>query len=253
MGNFSLAPKPTTTDVPEQPQPEVIQYRVAVCHCRDCGKKVRGTAPGLAADQYGATAHRVGPSVMAAAHALSYGVGVPQRKVPGVLKELTGVSITQSAIAQDALRRAEREVGAEYEQPRQAVRQAPFVHTDDTGWRVGGKTAFLMGFETDRAAVYQIRPQHRNEEVREIIPSDYAGVMITDRGKSYDAGEFDAVEQQKRLGHILRNITEVLETKQGRAREFGVYAKLLFQDGMELWRARCCSGSLLSKTALTPC
>ncbi|MCX6606715.1 MAG: transposase, partial [Acidobacteria bacterium] len=104
--------------------------------------------------------------------------------------------------------------------------------------RVGGKTAFLMGFETDRAAVYQIRPQHRNEEVREIIPSDYAGVMITDRGKSYDAGEFDAVEQQKCLGHILRNITEVLETKQGRAREFGVYAKLLLQDGMELWRAR---------------
>ena len=110
--------------------------------------------------------------------------------------------------------------------------------TDDTGWRVGGKTAFLMGFETDRAAVYQIRPQHRNEEVREIIPSDYGGVMITDRGKSYDAGEFDAVEQQKRLGHILRNITEVLETKQGRAREFGVYAKLLSQEGMELWRAR---------------
>ena len=65
---------------------------------------MRGTAPGLAADQYGATAHRVGPSVMAAAHALHYGVGVPQRKVPGVLQELTGVTITQSALAQDALR-----------------------------------------------------------------------------------------------------------------------------------------------------
>ncbi|MCX6604013.1 MAG: transposase [Acidobacteria bacterium] len=228
----------TTTDVPEQPQPEVTEYRVSVCHCRDCGKKVRGTAPGLAADQYGATAHRVGPSVMAAAHALHYGVGVPQRKVPGVLKELTGVKITQSALAQDALRRAAREVGAKYQQLREGVRRAPFVHTDDTGWRVGGKTAFLMGFETDRAAVYQIRSQHRNQEVREIIPSDYGGVMITDRGKSYDAGEFDAVEQQKCLGHILRNITEVLETKQGRAREFGVYAKLLLQDGMELWRAR---------------
>ncbi len=62
--------------------------------------------------------------------------------------------------------------------------------------------------------------------------------MISDRGKSYDAGEFDAVEQQKCLGHILRNISEVLEAKQGRAREFGVYAKLLLQDGMELWRVR---------------
>ncbi len=121
---------------------------------------------------------------------------------------------------------------------REAIREAPFVHTDDTGWRVGGKAAFLMGFETERAAIYQIRWQHRNEEVREIIPGDYGGVIISDRGKSYDAEEFDAVEQQKCLGHILRNITEVVETKQGRAREFGVYAKVLFQDGIELWRAR---------------
>jgi hypothetical protein len=74
--------------------------------------------------------------------------------------------------------------------------------------------------------------------VREIIPADYGGVMISDRGKSYDAGEFDDVEQQKCLGHILRNIAEVVETKQGRARAFGVYAKVLLQDGMELWRAR---------------
>jgi len=36
-----------------------------------------------------------------------------------------------------------------------------------------------MGFDTDRETVYQIRPPHRNEEVRELIPGDYAGVMIT--------------------------------------------------------------------------
>jgi transposase len=228
----------TTTDMPEQPKPEVTLYRVAVCHCTKCGKKVRGTAPGLAPDQRGATAHRVGPGVKAAAHALHYSVGVPQRKVPGVLQELMGVTITQSALSQDALNRAKAEVGAQYRRLRATVREAPFVHTDDTGWRVSGKTAFLMGFDTDQATVYQIRSQHRNEEVREIIPSDYAGVIISDRGKSYDAVEFSSVDQQKCLGHILRNLTDVVETKQGRAREFGTKAKALLQDGMELWRAR---------------
>jgi transposase len=97
----------STTDVPAQPQPEVTLYRVAVCRCTRCGKPVRGTAPGLAADQHGATAHRVGPGVKAAAHALHYSVGIPVRKVPAVLKELTGVTITPSALTQDALCRAQ--------------------------------------------------------------------------------------------------------------------------------------------------
>ena len=90
-----------------------------------------------------------------------------------------------------------------------------------------------MGFDTDQATVYQIRPQHRNEEVREIIPGDYAGVMITDRGKSYEADEFKRVDQQKCMSHVLRNIAEVVETKKGRAQDFGVKAEMLFQDGMQ--------------------
>ena len=38
-----------------------------------------------------------------------------------------------------------------------------------------------MAFETDEATVYQVRARHRNEEVREVVPSDYGGVMVTDR------------------------------------------------------------------------
>ena len=95
----------TTTDLPIQPKPVVTAYRVPVCRCRKCGKTVRGSAPGLAPDQVGATAHRVGNSVMAAAHMLHYANGIPVRKVPSVLRELTGVCLTQGAMTQDALRR----------------------------------------------------------------------------------------------------------------------------------------------------
>ena len=69
-------------DLPENPQPVVTAYEVPHCRCQKCGKRVRGTAPGLAPDQTGATAHRVGPGLMAAAHALHYGSGVPVRKDP---------------------------------------------------------------------------------------------------------------------------------------------------------------------------
>src|ERR671915_2181589 len=60
------------TDLPPLPQPKVTQYRVWVCQCAGCGRPVRGQHPDLAPDQYGATAHRVGQQVMAAAHTLHY-------------------------------------------------------------------------------------------------------------------------------------------------------------------------------------
>ena len=77
------------TDIPPVPRPRVTGYRVQICRCRSCGKQVRGRHPDVAPDQYGASAHRVGRRVMAAAHVLHYGVGVPVRKVPAVLGALT--------------------------------------------------------------------------------------------------------------------------------------------------------------------
>jgi Transposase IS66 family/impB/mucB/samB family C-terminal domain len=96
------------------------------------------------------------------------------------------------------------------------ITAAPVVHTDDTGWRVGGESAFLMAFETEAATVYQVWPRHRHEEVQEVIPADYIGVMVTDRGRSYDAQAFDDVRQQKCLAHVQRSLSEVLAAKTGR-------------------------------------
>ena len=107
---------------------------------------------------------------MAAAHVLHYGVGIPVRRVPVVLRALTGVELSQGAITQDALRRVQGAVGDAYRRLRESVRESRVVHTDDTGWRVGGEGAFLMAFETEDATVYQVRARHRNEEVREVVP-----------------------------------------------------------------------------------
>ncbi len=225
------------TDIPAAPQPMVTKYRVQISRCMSCGKQVRGRHPDLAPDQYGASAHRVGRRAMAAAHVLHYGVGIPVRKLPAVLEVLTGVRLTQGAVTQDALRRARGAMGRAYQRLRASVKESRAVHTDDTGWRVGGEPAFLMAFETEEATVYQVRSRHRNEEVREVVPPDYEGVMVTDRGRSYDAQELSRVRQQKCLSHVLRSISEVVETKKGRARSFGKQLRGLLRDAMELWYA----------------
>ena len=223
------------TDIPPKPKPIVQPYRVWVYRCPTCDTTVRAPHSDLAPDQYGATAHRMGPRVMAAAHATHYGLGVPVRKVPAVLQLFTGVSLTQSALTQDALRRVSGPIGQVYQTLRDRVPEAEVVYTDDTGWRVGGDPAQLMIFVTDTATVFQVRAQHRNEEVREVIGDDYPGVLVTDRGKSYDAKGLEAVKQQKCISHALRSINEVLETKQGRARHFGARLKKLLKEGLRLW------------------
>src|ERR671918_1647633 len=190
------------TDLPALPSPKVTQYRVWVCRCLRCGQRVRGQHPDLAPDQYGATAHRVDQRIMAAAHTLHYQIGIPVRQVPVVLETLIGLKLTQGAITQDALRRARGQVGTAYQSLRAKVRNAPAVYTDDTGWRVRGQNAQLMAFDTDEVTVYQVRPRHRHQEVQEVVPASYQGVMITDRGRSYEAHSFRKVRQQKCLAHL---------------------------------------------------
>jgi transposase len=225
------------TELPERPRPKVTQSRVRVCRCTVCGTQVRGQHPDLAPDQYGATAHRLGARVMAAAHALHYGIGIPVRKVPAVLAALTGVQLTQGALTQDALRRPQGPVGTAYEALRTTVPAAPVVHTDDTGWRVGGEPAHRMAFETDAVTVDQIRPRPRHDEVQEVIPADDPGVMVTDRGRSDDAQAFDNVRQQTCVAHLQRSLSDVLATQSGRARDFGEGLKALLQEALPLWHA----------------
>ncbi len=228
----------STTDIPVQPQPEVRRYAVEIRECGQCGRKVRGQHPNIAAGQQGATAHRVGPRVKALAHILHYVHGVPVRKTPAILEDLTGVRLTQGAITQDAVKQSKDAVGAVYEALRASVRQQPVVHTDDTGWRVGGEAAFLMAFVNPSLSVYQVRRRHRNEEVRELIPADFGGVLVCDRGRSYEAEELQGVAQQKCLAHLIRNAATVAEKKTGRGRQFGQQLKQLLQRALSLWTQR---------------
>jgi len=231
-----------TTDIPE-PEPEVTHFHRAVSRCQACGcSDIRSEHPDVPLDQRGATAHRLGPRLFLAAHAMHYGRGVPVCKTAPIIKELTGIEVTPSALTQDALRRAERHpLSTAYQDLRDAVPKSPVAQTDDTGFAIGKTPAQLMVFTTPDTeegpgvTCYQVRLQHRNEEVREVIPADYTGTMVTDRGRAYDAKEFDATKQQKCIFHVGRSIEEVLETKVGAARYIGEVLVQLLDEALHHW------------------
>jgi transposase len=165
---------------------------------------------------------------MATAHTLHYQIGIPVRKVPAVLETLTGLRLTQGAITQDALRRASGQLGTTQQQLCRSIRESPpTVYTDDTSWRVRGQNAHLMAFDTDEATVYQSSPGTGAREVQE--------VMVTDRGRSYEAHSFRKVRQQKCLSHLQKTLSTLLEKKKAGSGGFGENLKMLFQMAMELW------------------
>jgi transposase len=225
-----------TTELPTLPRPEVREYRIQRSRCRGCGRQVRGRHPAVAEDQRGATAHRLGPRLVATAHQLHYGLGIPVRKLPALFREITGVELTQSALTQAALRQAKRSALAAADQVRHEAAQAPAIHVDPTGWRVQGESAQLAVYVTRHAALYQITPRFRNDEVLDVIGKSYPGVLITDRGRAYDARSLELVRQQKCLVHVLRNLAEVLEKKPGPARRFTTTLSRLLRRALRLER-----------------
>ncbi len=101
----------------------------------------------------------------------------------------TDIRLTQSAVTQcaGALCREGGQLRGAYQVLRGEIAAAPVVNTGDTIWRTGSVPSCLMGLFTGTLAIYQIRPQHRHEEVREMPGESFAGLPGTGRGGSYSA------------------------------------------------------------------
>jgi hypothetical protein len=217
----------STTDIPEEPAVKVTAGYRPKGHCSKCHRTWSATHPDVPDDQTGATAHRLGPRVRTEAHRLHYSVGVPTRRVPSIL-EIHGIKVTQGALTQDALKAAEKgPVVEKVKKIRQTIPAAPNVHNDATGWRINGASAALMVAatpDTDErpgVTVYDIKPHHGAAEVIGLVGPNFKGTLNVDRGVEYQAKVFEATSFQRCMGHLTKNVKEVLETKAGAARDFG--------------------------------
>ena len=217
-------------------KPEIVEYQLEQKTCVQCGIQVEAIHPMIDHTQRGATAHRIGVNALSLAHCLQYEIGIPARKVPRVLELTTGMRMTQSAITQSAISHSltGKIIQNEYQKLRSSIKVSAVTNTDDTGWRVNAELAFIMGFKTATSVVYQIRQQHRSLEVEELIPQDYAGVLVTDRFVTYDAKLFSKVRQQKCFSHLLKNTRAMIDQAKGRAKDFPIALRSSLKSALKL-------------------
>ncbi len=117
-----------------------------------------------------------------------------------------------------------------YQQLVELLRQSEVVHVDETGWRIGCLSAWLWVFANQQITVYTIKASRAHEVILTILGREFAGVLVADCFKAYDAEALAAWLQQKCVAHLLRNLRELEEQKTGGAVHFA-------RDVLEVLRA----------------
>lgn len=201
----------------ELPRPRAItrHFEIHTGRCTACGKHVQAKhrLQTSAAREVGTV--QLGPELIATAAHMNKVEGLSYGRVSALLERLYGVRVNRSSLARGLGRLAKRSEPS-YEVLKAQLRAAPVVYPDETGWKIGGKNAWLHG-ATDGAAttIYTIESGRGYPEAAELLGTDYAGTIASDGWAPYR--KFESASRQACLAHLLRRCNEMLETARGGA------------------------------------
>jgi len=220
-------------DLPE-PKPVVTHFRVPVARCPACFRRVQGRHPEPTSDALGAAAVPLGPRLLGFAADFKHRVGTPLRECAAVLTTLTGLVVSAAALVRGSQRLA-RLAQSSYEKLVEAARHRDVQHVDETGWRVGGRSAWLWVFADAHATLYRIRRSRGHEVVLEVLGEDYDGVLVSDCFLAYDPLNF---AKSKGTAHLWKRCSEVEQSKTRGAVRFSRRVAALLRKAMALKRRR---------------
>jgi transposase len=220
-------------DLPE-PRPVVTHFRVPVAICPACRFRAQGRHPEQTSDALGAAAVQFGPRLLGFAADLKHRLGVSYRKAASLLLTLSGLVVTASALTRSG-HRLRRHAQATYDRLVESARSAAVQHVDETGWKIGGRSAWLWVFADAHATLYRIRPGRAHDVVVEVLGEDFGGVLVSDCFLAYDPLGF---AKQKCLAHLLRTCGEIERAKTRGAVRFSRRVAALLRRAMALKRRR---------------
>jgi transposase len=213
-------------------QPIYRQFTIPVGECETCGARIQGRHPLQTSDALGAAAVQLGAHLQATIAWLNKTAGMSHGKIVAVLRQVFGVKLTRGGSAQVVLRIGRR-CQATVDRIEATVRRSPWVVGDETGWKIGGRPAWLHVMVGDRATCYRIDP-HRSVQVQaNVIGSRYPGTVVHDGYSSYNR-RFPHARHQQCVNHLMRRLKRILRTARGTARKFPSQVLQLFQTSLRL-------------------
>ena len=152
--------------------------------CGKCRRRVRTTHPWQVSRAGGAARVALGPVAQGMAAEMKDRLGVPYRKITDFMTTYCGLPVTHGAFVHAKPRLAARGKPT-YDALVQIARQSPVVHSDETGWAIDTKSAWLWVFATPIVTIYAVRFSRGHGVVLEMLGADFEGVGRMNAGFSH--------------------------------------------------------------------
>ncbi|MGI0140958.1 MAG: IS66 family transposase [Thermoplasmata archaeon] len=223
---LKLIGKETTTEVelPPPPKPKVTEHTQHVYRCEECGEEFR------AAPADGPEPAEWGPRLQSEVVLGKVLDRLPYRKLRARLVRLGGELLRLSpATLQAIVWRASDRLSGEEAAIIARLRRAPFVHVDESIFRVDGHRQWIWVFVTEDDLFLVIRDSRARDVVEEVLGKEYSGKIVCDGWKAYLGWVL-----QRCWAHLLRYGKEGAEKSVEAERLYGELCTLHEQLTREL-------------------
>ena len=218
-------------ELPE-PRPRITRYVCQRGRCAGCGQAVSARHPDQTSAATGAAGVVLGPRAVAAAALLHHELGLSWAKVARAGTDVLGLAASRSGWCRAAARVGEA-AGPTDAALLDELGASPAVALDETGWRVGGRSAWLWTGVGGAVTAFRVAPGRGFAQATALIPAGYAGVIERDGWAPYR--RFVDARHQTCLAHLLRRIREMREVAAaGAPRRLLAHLARLLQDALTL-------------------
>jgi len=225
------------THTAEQFQTEVVtklvhrKFVVHVGQCDGCGQHLQGRHPLQTSGALGAAGVQLGGKTHAMISWLNKRLGLSHGKIREFFQRVFDLTISRATSCRSMLRTAQLAEPAVAE-IKQEIRGSPAIVPDETGWRIGGSSAWLHVAVGETETVVQVERSRGHEVLAGLIGFDYTGRLIHDGFRAYDV--FSRAVHQQCLTHLLKRCRELIETATRGAVRFPRAVQALLRRGLEI-------------------
>ncbi|HEY2764795.1 MAG TPA: IS66 family transposase [Pseudonocardiaceae bacterium] len=184
----------------------VTEHQLVAKRCGSCGTLTRAPDPdGVAAPvQYG-------PRMAALIVYLYVAQFLSKKRTAQAITELFGIPVSEGTVA-TATSRAAGDLATFTEQVRRRIVQADLVHVDETGFRAGGRLAWLHSASTGRYSLLNVHPKRGTEAMNAagVLPG-FTGIAVHDAWAPYDT--YTAATHALCNAHLLRELQAIIDIR----------------------------------------